>query len=350
MSRHHMRAWADSLRIALVCAGLIALSACGGRSATTSTSAASTMPSATAASTSGSFPASSSPVASLSPDVTVIPLDADFYSVASGAEGLWLLSSAGRVIEIDKATNQVVADVEVPASEFGYIAVGAGSVWVTSFDHDTLIRIDPATKKVVATITVGTNPESLLVTAETVWTANHRGGSISKVDVATNKVVATFDFANPGSSGPKGVVMAAGDLWTTVPNMVSVFRISPKTGKVVARNTLLHEDLDSPVSDGRFVFVATSDGTFEKIDPATNTVVEHLSPEPIPWRFARSAFWAPSGQDLVRLEPATLEPAKRWTLAPASAEPLDVMGMAVDDDAVWLIVGGHTLIRVDVRD
>jgi len=343
MSRHRLGAWADRLRIGLICASFIAVAACGGASATTA-------PSAVAASTDPSAPASSSPAASLSPDVTVIPLDADFYSVASGAEGLWLLSSAGRVIEIDKTTDQVLADIQVPVSEYGYIALGAESVWVTSFDHDTLIRIDPATKKVVATIGVGTNPESLLVTPKTVWTANHRGGSISKVDVATNRVAATFDFADHGTSGPKGIVMAGGDLWTTVPNMLSVFRISPKTGKVVARNTLLHEDLDSPVSDGRFVFIATSDGTFEKIDPATNTVVEHLTPQPLPWLFARSAFWAPLGEDLVRLNPGTLEPAERWSLAAASSEPVDVMGMAVDDDAVWLIVGGRTLVRVDVGD
>ena len=253
-------------------------------------------------------------------------------------------------MRIDQATNDIVADIEVPASEYGYIAVGAGSVWVTAFDHDALLRIDPATNKVVATIAVGTNPELLLVTPDTVWTANHRGGSISKVDVATNAVVATFDFASHGRSGPKGVIMVDGDLWTTVPNMRSVFRLSPTTGSVVTRQELPHLDLDYPISDGHFVFVATSDGTLEKIDPATNTVVQELSPELIPWLFARSAFWAPSGQDLVRIDPATLEPAERWPLAPASAEPLDVMGMAVDDDAVWLTIGGQTVICVDVGD
>ena len=339
MSRHRLGLWADRLRIGLISASLITVAACGGTGATTNPSAAaSTSPSSQAGSSAGELP----------PGVTAIPLDADFYSVASGAEGLWLLSPAGRVIEIDKTTDQVIADIQVPVSEYGYIALGAGSVWVTSFDHDSLIRIDPTTKKVIATIAVGTNPEGLLVTPDTVWTANHRGGSISKVDVATNKVVATFDFANPGSSGPKGLVMAAGDLWTTVPNRVSVFRLSPKTGKVVARKTLLHEDLDSPVSDGRFVFVATSDGTFEKIDPATNAVVEHLTPQLIPWLFTRSSFWGATGQALVRLDPSTLEPAESWRITPESAGPLDVMGMAVDDDTAWLIVGGQTLVRVDI--
>jgi DNA-binding beta-propeller fold protein YncE len=314
-------------------------------------SAALTVPSAAAASTSP-IPEASSHASKLSPDVTVIPLDAEFYAIAAGVEGVWLLSSSGHVLHLDQVTNAVVADIEVPASDYGYIALGAGSVWVTVFDHDALIRIDPTTNKVVATISVGpyTNPESLLVTPDTVWTANHRGGSISKVDVATNAVVATFDFAKHGTSGPKGIVMAAGDLWTTVPNMLSLFRLSPTTGSVVARLKLLGGDLDYPLSDGHFVFVAKGSGSIEKIDPVTNTVTQHLSRDPTPWLFARSAFWAPSGHDLVRLDPATLEPTERWPIAPASAGPLDFMGMAADDDAVWLIVGGRTLVRVDVGD
>lgn len=350
MSRHRLRARAYGLRIGLVCAISVVVAACGSTSATAMPLAATTMPSATATSTSPSSPGSPSRAAEFPPDVTVIPLDADFSAIAAGVEGVWLLSSAGRVLQIDRATNQVVSDIEVPASEYGYIAVGAGSVWVTSFDHNALIRIDPPTNNVVATIAVGTNPESLLVTPKTVWTSNHRGGSISKVDVATNTVVATFAFANPGPSGPKGIVMTAGDLWTTVPNMLTLFRISPTTGSIVARQQLLHEDLDHPISDGNYVYVATSDGTVEKIDPSTNTVVQQLRPQLIPWLFARSAFWAPSGQDLVRLDPATLEPAESWSLAAAAAEPLDFMGMAVDHDAVWLIVGSRTLIRVDVGD
>ena len=119
-------------------------------------------------------------------------------------------------------------------------------------------------------------------------------------------------------------------------------------GSVVTRLTLLHEDLDRPISDGHFVFVATSDGTFEKVIHGRLHVVEHLTPDPIPWLFARSAFWAISGHDLVRLDPATLEKAESWPVAQASATQPDVMGMVVDGDVAWLIVDGHTLIRVAV--
>src|SRR5262245_30531628 len=125
------------------------------------------------------------PEASLSPAVSaVIRFDADFYGVAAGAEGVWLLSPTGKVIRIDPSTSAIAATVDIPPSEFGGIAVGAGSVWVTDFDHDKLHRIDPTSSKLVASIEVGTNPEGLLVAADAVWVANHHGGSVSEVDVA----------------------------------------------------------------------------------------------------------------------------------------------------------------------
>jgi len=285
-----------------------------------------------------------------------IALDHASYSIAAGPEGVWVLAADGHVTHIDPTTDKVIADIEVPASEFGSVAVGARAVWVTSFDHDALIRIDPATNKVVATITVGTNPEGILVTPTTVWVANHRGGSITKVDPATNKVTDTFTFAQTGTSGPKGIVVADKDVWTTVPNSLGLFRLDADTGSLVKKISILADDMDSPMTDGTSIYVPTTnsfkDGvltpgqSISRIDPATNTIVQQLSPKAIPWLFARSAFWVPSGQDLDRLDPTTLEPAKSWPLAPPSAKPLDVTGMAFDDDAAWLIIGGRTVIRV----
>jgi len=194
------------------------------------------------------------------------------------------------------------------------------------------------------------------VTPTTVWVANHRGGSISKVDPAKNTVTKMFTFSQTGTSGPKGIVIANGDVWTTVPNSLGVYRLDAATGTVIKKISILADDIDSPMTDGTYVYVPMTNSfmggvlspgqTISKIDPATNTVVQQLSPQAIPWLFARSAFWMVSGQDLDRLDPATLELAASWPLAPASAKPLDVTGIAVDDDAVWLIIAGKTVIRV----
>lgn len=305
-------------------------------------------PSPTVAVTEGGVPTgpaiTESPFPTLSPAAHFIPFEADFYTVAAGPEGVWLLSPTGHVIRIDPTTNGIAADVAVRASEFGHIAVGAGSVWITDFDHDALVRIDAASGAIDATIAVGANPEGLLVTPETIWVSNHRGGSISKVDVASNTVVDTFDFTNHGASGPKGIVIVAGDLWTTVPNAVSVFRIAPATGEVVDRLLIMADDFGSPLTDGRFVYVPTPGGLV-KVDPATNALVPDFAPVEQPRAFGLSSAWSISNGDLVRLANDTFAPIERWRVVGESSA---VTNMALWDDTVWLATDSRAVIRVDV--
>ena len=53
---------------------------------------------------------------------------------------------------------------------------GAGSVWQTDYENDALLRIDPVTGKVVASIPVGSQPTGVAVTAGSVWVANEHSG------------------------------------------------------------------------------------------------------------------------------------------------------------------------------
>jgi YVTN family beta-propeller protein len=268
-------------------------------------------------------------------------------SIDVGPEGVWLLAPDGHVLAIDRTTNALAADVEINASEFGYVAVGAGSVWATDFDHDTLWQIDPATETVREKIGVGTNPEGLLVTADTVWVSNHRAGSICKVDTATSKVVATFTFGRTGTSGPKGIVIADGDVWTSVPNTSSVYRLNPETGDVVAKLFIAQEEIGTLQTDGRFVYLPNG-GMLSRIDPATNTIVHDYRPEPFPMTFAHGTFWAVSGRSLVRLDLETLEPAGSWQLVADSEPELDPWDLAFDDQAIWLLDSAKTVLRIEI--
>jgi len=293
-------------------------------------------------------PSQSTADATPSPAVSaVIPLVADFYSVAAGAEGIWLLSPTGKVIRIDPVTNKVAATVEVPKSEFGNIAVGAGSVWVTDFDHDALVRIDPTTKAVVASVKVGPNPEGLLVTPKTVWVSNHRGGSVSKVDVASNRVRGTYKFAHEGTSGPKDLVLVDDDLWTTAPNSLGLFRIDQDTGDLVRKVSILAEDIAGPITDGRSIYVRTGGDTMVRVDPATNEIDPAFAPAQVPDAFGLASFWTFSGQDLIRLDAGTLTPTGRWSVLPKGIGPTNV---AFDQDSLWVATDGRMLIHVEPGD
>jgi virginiamycin B lyase len=77
--------------------------------------------------------------------------------MAFGAGAVWISHKEGAVTRIDPASNSIVARIPVDR-EARYLAVGAGAVWVTSFDLGTVQRIDSATNRVVKTIRLGSCP------------------------------------------------------------------------------------------------------------------------------------------------------------------------------------------------
>ena len=56
---------------------------------------------------------------------------------------------------MDLATSAVTGTVPMYPLQYGYDATGAGSVWQTTSTSDVVLRIDPVTDKVVASIPVG---------------------------------------------------------------------------------------------------------------------------------------------------------------------------------------------------
>src|SRR5208283_507076 len=81
--------------------------------------------------------------------------------LAAGFGTVWVPNCGDRsgegksVSRIDMKTNEVVATLPIgPAQSEGGVATGAGSFWMVSDQKGVLSRIDPATNKVIAEITV----------------------------------------------------------------------------------------------------------------------------------------------------------------------------------------------------
>jgi YVTN family beta-propeller protein len=102
--------------------------------------------------------------------------------IAAGDGAVWTLNQAdGSVSRIDPKTNKVVAtiDVGVPGSG-GDIAVGEGSVWVTSFEFP-LSRIDPSTNAVAQQF-FGPGGDAVRVGLRSVWLSNLEAGTVWRID------------------------------------------------------------------------------------------------------------------------------------------------------------------------
>ena len=103
-----------------------------------------------------------------------------FLSVGEGA--VWTLNQGdGSVTRVDAKTNKIVATIEVGVpGGGGEIAVGEGSVWVTSFEFP-ISRIDPSSNKVVQQF-AGPGGDAIRVGLGSVWLSNLRAGNVWRLD------------------------------------------------------------------------------------------------------------------------------------------------------------------------
>lgn len=84
----------------------------------------------------------------------------------------------------------MVEQIELPLVP-DQVAFGEGAVWATSSMGDAVLRINPTTSTVQATIRVGNHPSGIAVGADRVWVANGQDGTVSTIDPQTNEVGTT---------------------------------------------------------------------------------------------------------------------------------------------------------------
>jgi YVTN family beta-propeller protein len=293
----------------------------------------------------------------------VIPVPgARSLAVADGM--LWVLKDPGAVVAIDPATNAVVGGpLRVPTNAEA-IAVGDGALWVARVapgdlgtpHDDAVTRIDLASGRTVATITVRRGPLDLAATPRAVWVPNAGGGgdSVAWIDPRTNRLAARS--VRTGAS-PQSLAVGGGSLWVANHDARTVTRIDQASGKVVA-------DIPVPSEPHRVAYGAGAawvsnwhDNSVSRIDPATNRVVG--SPIPIGSHHAGNlvvgagGVWVTSdyranaaAEDVVvvRIDPPTNRAVE--TIA-VGGHPIDI---AAARGAIWVSVGDPgTVLRIAGR-
>jgi hypothetical protein len=160
---------------------------------------------------------------------------------------LWVLTSEpgcdgpvcdGYVVRVDTSRGEVTA--RTPAVSPQGLASGAGSIWAVSFADATLMRLDPATGDVEATIPLtlpgevpGSDWEFLPIDVdaneEGVWVSTARG-AVAHVDPATDSVVEVVPLP-PATVG--GVAIGQESVWVGN-SLGGVIRVDPQTHRVDA--------------------------------------------------------------------------------------------------------------------
>jgi hypothetical protein len=152
-------------------------------------------------------------------------------AVSGGSEAVVVAPNS--VAVVDPKTGRVVADVPIGGRPVA-IAIGAGGVWVANADDQTIVRIDPKTKKVVKTIGgLGSDVSEVAVGSGAVWVAGGNDGTLTRIDPALNAPGAPIDLGAGGELVKQPVFLVAtgaGDVWVTRGN--DVLRVDPGGSEV----------------------------------------------------------------------------------------------------------------------
>jgi serine/threonine-protein kinase len=186
---------------------------------------------------------------------------------------LWALNSFGSLVRIDPRTGEANgAHISVPY-DVGWVAAGAGSLWVTDFDSSAVNRYDSTYGTLVKRIVLPTKgladahlTNGVAYGAGAIWVGyGNYPIRLARIDPATNKVTKTFDF--PNSDGAPLVAYGAGGVWVATQDKGGIWRIDPSTNRIVW-HAKLHDGYveDLAVADGYAWLPVQGDGAVWQVD------------------------------------------------------------------------------------
>lgn len=200
-------------------------------------------------------------------------------AVAVSTGAVWAGKGDTRsLVRIDPASDRVVATIPI-GIEAWYIAASDTAVWATDWRSNTVVRVDPATGRLVATIpNLPAGPTGIAIAPGAVWVASSRAGTLTKIDSATNQVVDTVRT----DMTPLPVAYAYGSVWVRnefQEGNGTVQRVDPAADRVVATipvgPEIGRDGIDGLAALGGRLWVAGLE--LQAIDPATNRVVRRVN-------------------------------------------------------------------------
>jgi YVTN family beta-propeller protein len=258
--------------------------------------------------------------------------------LAIGAGSIWVTSAdAGEVLRIDPATGKITP-VRVGGFPIG-IAVAGGDVWFADRERGSVTRIDPRTLRPLGDpIQVGSAPSSLVVAGGYLFVGRAGFGTVTRIDVRSGrKVGIPIRFAQPTKSSSAFALAPFGtSIWASSSASNTLTRISSRTGGAPAPAATVSKALLQIPAQGPF--------------PRGAKVTATISVPPLPpgnggMAIGEGAVWAlnPSIARLLRIDPKTNSVVKQI--------PVGAYGdVAVGDGSIWLTnPGANTVDRMDPK-
>ncbi len=200
-------------------------------------------------------------------------IDADVYEppvcqgIGVSEKAVWACASGGTIIRIDPETNDIAATIEVPKiNEQGRLTASGDQVWMLTGDGDELAGLSEASNRLGDPISLGTfcTDVSDQVVEGLLWIGCASEGVLLRVDLDQRKVTGTV------KNLPLATNISVGhDVWVGFDEGVA--RIDPHSLEVTLLQGAVHPDRIRATSDDVWIREA-GENFLSQLDPSTGAV------------------------------------------------------------------------------
>jgi DNA-binding SARP family transcriptional activator len=212
------------------------------------------------------------------------------------AGSIWIPSARDNLIRYDPGSHQVVARIAISGAD---VAFGFLDLWETTLDH-RLVRIGLASNAIVASIPVATGVndwvDGLAIGGDAVWDSVGDTSQLLKIDPATNRVIDRIvGFGDTDSGAP--IAFDDGSVWLlrSLAGQMTLFRIDATSDRISATIAVgpVGGNTGTVAAGGGYIWTATWDGTLSRVDPATNRVSAVVTLPDVPQNigYAAGSLW-----------------------------------------------------------
>lgn len=187
------------------------------------------------------------------------------FNLAAGGGAVWAISNAlGTLTRIDLRTRKTQT-TQVGLGPYD-VEWGYGSAWVANSGDGTVWRVTNG--KVVKKIRIGVEPNGLTAYRGALWVSDHTLGKVVRIDPRTNRITATVRV--PGADWITGF----GDSLYVSQETNKVARIALGSLRIVGSAAVAKNPLGSAIVGGHELWVPCIDANeIDVVDPSTMKVV-----------------------------------------------------------------------------
>jgi streptogramin lyase len=265
--------------------------------------------------------------------IAILQVDQGPDWLTTGFGSLWVKRDFGNVIRIDPSSHEILATITTDTPPFGLcqgIGADTRSIWSCSESESDIVRIDPGTNEIVDVVKVGKiEPQGRLVSeAGKVWIlTGENGEQLVGVDSESLEIGAPIAIG----AACWDLAVGGGAVWAVCPRENLVLRIDPTAGAVTDRIAVTTPTQISVGADAAWVGSADGIVRIDLKDRTSRVAIKDLVTGDLGavWASA-TAIWVRAAKPfLTRIDPATSRVVEAITSEYAAG---DVIGL---DGTLW---------------